>query len=81
VFLLNLALNFTILQHNPSEARTGTQSKSDPDQFLPNLEDVEPSEVYIFQIGLGVDCTIAQVVASAEIVEVQVKGKLFGGSG
>jgi len=48
---------------------------------LPNLEDVEPSEVYIFQIGLGVDCTIAQVVASAEIVEVQVKGNLFGGSG
>ena len=61
---------------------TGTQLKSDPDRFLPYLEDGFV-DIYAFcqkmVEPMGVECTMVQVLALAEIFGVQVKIEYLDG--
>ena len=61
---------------------TGTQLKSDPDRFLPYLEDGSLDVFSFCQKSvepMGVECTMVQVLALAEIFEVQVKIEYLDG--
>lgn len=61
---------------------TGTQLKSDPDRFFPYLEDGS-RDVFSFCSKsvepMGVECTMVQVLALAEIFRVQVKIEYLDG--
>jgi ubiquitin thioesterase protein OTUB1 len=61
---------------------TGTQLKSDPNRFLPYLEDSSDDIDAFCQKSvepMGVECTMVQVLALAEIFHVQVKIEYLDG--
>lgn len=61
---------------------TGTQLKSDPDRFVPYLEDGSLDIIQFCSKSvepMGVECTMVQVLALAEIFNVQVKIEYLDG--
>ena len=61
---------------------TGTQLKLDPDRFLPYLEDGSFDIATFCQKSvepMGVECTMVQVLALAEIFDLQVKIEYLDG--